>query len=794
MNRYLFSDNSVYRLRWETLLSDKLAGRKAAIKYFVLLVAALSLLSACTVYGFASDVRPATEVKKVLSDSNDSEISEALGFICSGRLDDARRSIDVLSPAELPEANSVKQIICDFEQIEKRREQSRSESYQEQLTEFSRYKPAIKSQQGGTTDDVADANYIIELDDSNDITKVLSTIYKAVGFANERQKEQLLSDQFVRKVTQKSVEHAARFQSQGNWLDAYLVCYNWLEKIYEDDKAYQEQADRLVDLANIEASFRDSPCESRKKRYEGVEKQMFIRAVETLHFNYVRIVDYRKMAEEGIRRCSLAAQAMAKMDKSAVDANFLAEKQIYEITDEQVARWRLGLNNILNAALNSLTGVGKGQFLKLFEDVLALNNQLAAVDSQEADPNAENSKPLLPEKFLIAQFTMGALSALDPYTVLVWPKQVKDFEKILTNQFSGIGIEIGKPKGFLKVSSLLPGTPAYHSGLDAGDIIVKVDGTPTKDMSLGCAVKNITGPEGTTVTLTIRRPDEQKTREISITRAKITVPSIRGWKRTQAGRWLYMLEPNKKIGYVRITSFSENTSDKFEGILDELEEDGMKALILDLRFNSGGLLKSAIEISDKFIDSDLIVSTRPRYGVWSYAHASKKGTHPDYPLVILINSRSASASEIVAGAMQDDRHNRAVLVGERTHGKGSVQGITMHPGGGGKLKYTMAYYHLPSGQRVESKQAAKQQGRTDWGVGPDIQVKLTSNELRQMLEVQKQNDVLVRADHDNGRSPLQKHSVKETLNSDPQLAAALLISKAQLLRKSLKLVAEDNCN
>lgn len=153
-------------------------------------------------------------------------------------------------------------------------------------------------------------------------------------------------------------------------------------------------------------------------------------------------------------------------------------------------------------------------------------------------------------------------------------------------------------------------------------------------------------------------------------------------------------------------------------------------------------------------------------------------------MVILVNSLSASASEIVAGALQDPKHKRAIIVGERTHGKGSVQAITYRPGGGAQLKYTMAYYHLPSGQKVESREDMAKQNRKDWGITPDIEVELIADELRTLNEVQKDNEVLVKADHDNQTAPLNKHTAEKTLASDPQLNIALLVARTKLLEQN----------
>jgi carboxyl-terminal processing protease len=187
-------------------------------------------------------------------------------------------------------------------------------------------------------------------------------------------------------------------------------------------------------------------------------------------------------------------------------------------------------------------------------------------------------------------------------------------------------------------------------------------------------------------------------------------------------------------------------------------------------------------VADKFIEDGLIVKRKPGHGMPDWEYAKRKGTHPDYPLVILVNAGSASASEIVAGALADKKYERAVLVGGRTHGKGSVQGVTGAPRDRAQLKYTMAYYHLPSDQRVESRDAMEEQGRTDWGIAPDVEIKLRSDELKKLYEVQRSNDVLVKAGRDNGSNDVKKHTIEETLASDPQLAVGLLILKSKLLQ------------
>ncbi len=278
--------------------------------------------------------------------------------------------------------------------------------------------------------------------------------------------------------------------------------------------------------------------------------KMFVRAISALKSNYVSLIDYRQMATKAIRRCELLGEVM----------EFVIDD--FELTIENrksLSAWSAALAAVLDEVEHSPTGISKDKFIDVFEKVLTLSTRTVQ----------------FPRSVLIAQFAEAALSALDPYTVMVWPRQVQDFEKMMTNEFTGIGIEISKRLGLLTVTSLLPDTPAYNSGLDAGDVIEAADGVETKDMSLTCAVRKITGRAGTKVTLTIRRAGEEGTRDITITRAKIIVPTIRGWQRTESGRWLYMIDEKNKIGYVRITGFSAETASGLEKVLTGLEAEGL---------------------------------------------------------------------------------------------------------------------------------------------------------------------------------------------------------------------------
>jgi carboxyl-terminal processing protease len=712
-------------------------------------------------------------------------VTAACDLITRGQFHEAAERVAQMQPVDDARIGQVKEITSQYDQMSQRRKEAKETAFKEQCKTLEKLKSLVdlekppKVAKKSNSVDPVETSPARDPNEPNDLTDVLTVVAKAEEFADEGQKKALLSDAYVTKVMQKAVDYSVLLEGQGRWLDAYMDYFYWLQAIDPNNKTYSTRAEDLLDKAGIAASFQDSPCETCNERYEGVEKYMFDRAMEALNLHYVNNIDYVQMATKAIKRCDLLAQVLTVAFAEGSEAS---EKSSFKPPEpEKVTAWSVALAGLQDEVQASVKGAkdasgqgeskppvqnfGKDDFLKILDKVVALNEATVK----------------LPVQPLIAHFVEASLGALDPYTVIVWPRQVQDFEKLMTNEFTGIGIEITKPKGQLTVASLLPDTPAYRSGLDAGDVIECVDGIATKDMSLMCAVKKITGPKGSTVNLSIRRGSKD-VQNLTITRDRIIVPTVRGWQRTASGCWLYMLDEKEKIGYVRITSFSGETAGDLETALNQLEADGLRGLIMDLRFNTGGLLDSAVNIVDKFISEGLIVRTQPKASmIPAFEHAHRRGTHPNYPLVILTNSGSASASEIVAGALADPKHERAILVGTRTHGKGSVQGITHYPGGGAELKYTMAYYHLPSGQRVKSREDVEKEGTKDWGVGPDVDVELTSEELKQMIDVQRDNDVLVQANRDQGRTTVNKRDLEGTLKADPQLAVGVLVVKAKLV-------------
>ncbi len=302
-------------------------------------------------------------------------------------------------------------------------------------------------------------------------------------------------------------------------------------------------------------------------------------------------------------------------------------------------------------------------------------------------------------KKLVYGAIKGMLKELDPHTNFMNPEVFKDFESETSGEFGGLGIEISVQNGVLTIISPIEDTPAWEAGIKAGDKVIAVDGHSTKGLSLVEASQLMRGKKGSKTTLTIARENEEKPRDIAIVRGNVKIKSVK------------YTDMNDGFAYVKITSFIENTGRDLEKALTEHEKksNGVKGLIIDLRRNPGGLLEQAIRVSDLFIPEGKIVSTIGREkSKEEIVYATKKARFVSFPLIVLMNEYSASASEIVAGALQDNK--RAIIMGEKSFGKGSVQSV-VKLGDGSGLKLTVARYYTPSGKSIQAE-----------GITPDIEV------------------------------------------------------------------------
>jgi C-terminal peptidase prc len=486
---------------------------------------------------------------------------------------------------------------------------------------------------------------------------------------------------------------------------------------------------------------------------------------------------------------------LAKMKLDATDAvryakkvmevvDLIRDKHIKKVTSAELVVWAVrGLYRRLDEPVPAEVDAK----LKSAKDLDDEKLQLLLAEVRQLLGKREDL-----DKFKDVDFTLQTmLRNLDPYTTYIDPDQLERFKQETQGFFTGIGISIRKDNvsDRLLVVTPIKGSPAYKTGLEAGDIITTVtrevdsNGDPlntpevidTKGLQLSDAVKKILGKAGTKVKLTVERDGKPITFEL--TRARVQTESVLGVKRLPNDDWDYMLDENNKIAYIRLTSFQRNTADDLRKVMEDLtKKKGIKGFILDLRFNPGGLLDSAVEISDLFIDDGLIVAVRERGQPEKRFAGFREGTLPDFPMAVLVNGLSASASEIVSAALQD--HKRAYIVGDRSYGKGSVQNIKRlymwNREVFGEVKLTTASWWRPNGKNLD-KASTGGKPEDEWGVTPDKVVKLTPKETDDLFEAQHEAEIIRRG------KPAKE--VKEF--RDKQLEAAL-----DYVREQVKLTAK----
>lgn len=342
---------------------------------------------------------------------------------------------------------------------------------------------------------------------------------------------------------------------------------------------------------------------------------------------------------------------------------------------------------------------------------------------------------------LIESAINGMLEGLDPYSNFIGPREIRQFDKQTKGKFGGIGVQIAtktKDDPYLVIQSPLYNTPAYNAGLLAGDRILKVNGESLKGLTQDEVVDRLTGAPGSEVKIVVSHPPYAKEQEITLQRAVINIESVLGDEHASDDKWDYMLDKQNKIGYIRLNAFVQDTKDDLERALQQLLKDGMKALVVDLRYNPGGRLDSAISISDLFVESGRIVSTTGRNTESIHYDAQKEGTLPNFPMAVLVNHFSASASEILSACLQD--HKRAIVVGERTWGKGSVQNVITLDDGKSVLKLTTSSYQRPNGKNIHRFKDATE--KDEWGVRPDagFEVVFSDADHRAYLQQRQKKD------------------------------------------------------
>ena len=736
-------------------------------RWIVLLLAALPLAGAAPVW--AQSTAPAPEVAEipVAAVTTGSDLSQ---LALLGRFELLRHSLDDLGPDATPHSAALIEALKRYEELDHRRQQVQLEQYRAALER-------LQSQLDG-----------------GDIEEALIAAIEAYGVAPSP--DALLNHGAIRRAVILAQQQATQAEHDENWVDA-IATYRLLHLLYEQDGRFRDdllRANRRVRLLQVynpdllEELYRKHAVRKAAEgdggeggevdplphierddwtvKLAGIDREMLKEAMAWTATKHVDAPGYRPLligAMDSIKTL-LATRGL--------EQSFPTLRQ-----PGPTAEFSRFIDRLLVALRQGNARIGDFEAESLIDSVLEKNRLTLA----------------LPEAVLIYEMGNGATEQVDDYTQVKWPAELMDFTRDTRGRFYGVGIQISRRDDRLIVVSPLENTPAHAAGIKAGDYILKVNGLNAATWSLERAVREITGPEGSDVRLTVERNGEP--RDFTLRRGEIKVESIRGWQhRTHdaGGGWDYWIDRDSGIAYVRLSTFIPQTADDLDTAIAQLQEQGkINGLILDLRFNGGGLLGSSVQIADRFITRGDIVSTVDADGLRTDRHrAEAKRTYPPFPLVVLVNQGTASASEIVSGALQD--HGRATILGTRSFGKGSVQDVFGLSNRRAALKITRQYYMLPRGRIIHRKEGAK-----EWGVEPDLVVPMTDSQVAQSLEMRRQVDVLrdeaAAPALDAEGQPITPPTADTILEKglDPQLEVALLVLKARLVASELTLAAKD---
>jgi carboxyl-terminal processing protease len=533
--------------------------------------------------------------------------------------------------------------------------------------------------------------------------------YCGLAFNDAADQDAFRKESWLVKLVDGSKKAAEDFEKDRKWVKAASIWVRFAE-IYPREKLYRDAVDRCQ--AHIRLEYTYTPESDWKAAVSDIIPEMARDAFRKIDAEYLKEPSFKDATVAGLKQ-ALRLASEPKLEK--VFATLKDKDAVQEFTRRVQVRLQQAEDS------EKLT---VRDLLSNFDRVLEINDETK----------------LFPKNVLVYEFVQGALQPLDRFSDMIWPADLQEFNKHTQGRFSGVGIQIRKPPGEpIQVVTPLEDTPAYSAGIQPNDVIVKINGRSATKYTINQAVREITGPPGTSVILTIKRAGSDKEFDVELERQEITIFTIKGFERDDKGQWKYMIDPVQKIGYIRMTNFTEGTIDELKDVITKLRrEEGMRGLIFDLRGNPGGPLKSAVEVSDLFLGNDKrIVSTRDRHNKdWSMSSASDQVHFTDFPMIIVANRFSASASEIVTGALQ--YHQRALIVGERTYGKGSVQQIMrLNNANSAFLKLTTAHYYLPDGRCLH-----REDDSVTWGVDPDVDVKLVPKEIVKSNDLRLKTDIL----------------------------------------------------
>lgn len=619
-------------------------------------------------------------------------------------------------------------------------------------------------------------------------------------------RDEFLAAEWITGLTRDSLTKSSKFRADSKWRKAWQL-YAQLGMLFDREPRYRKLERELGTLVRLESMFNKKNREKRtwEERLDKVRWEDAEDAFKLIAKWYVKKPNFKEIAEAGLVQMLLLAESEA------------AREAFEGLKNEDD---RLEFEARVQARLDQV------------RDAPSIDRRAAVEHFRRVVKDINNETVRIPKEVIIAELIRGAFDPLDDFTTVIWPQATDQFDKHTRGDFTGVGISIIKNRDDeIEVITPLEGAPAYFAGVQAGDVITDVDGVSIKGYSTNKVVRTITGPKNTPVTLTIRRGKESLL--FDLIREKVKIESVKGTKRDRAHgeRWDYWLDKDAGIGYIRLSSFQKNTHEDLTNAMSALVGGHIKGLVLDLRGNPGGLLNSAWQISSLFLKrGETVVTTKGRTrGQDQSFSAPSDGPYCDLPLTVLVDESSASASEIVSGAIRDN--GRGTIVGARTFGKFSVQNlIPLGPMSKAKLKITTAKYYLPGGDS-----AHREPDSVKWGVDPDVMVRLARFERFNIWKMRRENDLLgppkpeeeeddneadnddevadanaedddkaetledndavadADADDDEQKLPkLDQPDENERPKEDPQLDAALLMMRVRLLGESNpKLVLAD---
>lgn len=632
-----------------------------------------------------------------------------------------------------------------------------------------------------------------QIDELVDSAKSAVEISKALLRATELHmlaidKQGLLKTDRIANLIRKGDAAAHKAETDGDWLMAGEL-FGRLNLLLEETQTYKADVrrlsdrlgmirmyapERLYELRNIRRQQDGLPAlppfnrtgEDYTSRLSGVNEAIVLRAIGFATESHVERVPVQKLIQGGLEAIKVfcTTRDLAAIFPGLADAT--ARDALIAHINGELTRF---------AAADAPGGPFVVQ--SVLNDLLAKNKSTINI----------------PDEAILHEFGNGCFDRLDEFSQIVWPDELARFKRMTEGSFVGVGIQIqlDEESQMIKVVSPLEGTPAQKAGIRSGDLLKKINEKSAIGMSLDQAVEQITGGSGSLVKILIERAGEDVAYELK--RARIKLPTVKGWTRSGPGEmdWNWFIDENSQIGYMRVSNFSDTTTADLKRAIGQMKRTGLKGVILDLRFNPGGLLDQAVSVGNLFIDEGPIVWTQgsgPRKQIENAE--SGRASLRSIPTIVMINETSASASEIVSGAVRfyaDKGEVPAVVLGNRSYGKGSVQNVAPLSSQA-QMKLTTAYYYLPSGVCIH-----RRPGASTWGVEPHIKV--------EMLPKQQNDSIVLRSDADltadaERPKPAKRRDgempVDDTRNGPPdanrllaenidlQLQTALLVLEARL--------------